>query len=128
MDPTNNEKPSLQLILDGKPVFESSGKWLYPLFELEDFLQDSPIDMPKAELHDKIIGKAAALLITRLEPGKVHGGVMSQRAMPVFDAAGIPYGYDQAVERILCKTEDLLADIDDIENAYSLLSRRAGRF
>lgn len=127
MDLTNNEKQSLQLILDGKLVFESSGKWLYPLFELEDFLQVTPIDISKADLRDKIIGKAAAFLITRLGPGKVYGGVMSQRAMPVFDAAGISYAYDHAVERILCKTEDILANIDDIETAYSLLSRRAGR-
>ena len=37
----------------------------------------------------------------------------------------VPFSCDELVDRILCRTEELLADIDDLEQAYRLLKRRA---
>ena len=31
---------SLEFIVDGRPLFTSTGKWLHPLFELERFLAE----------------------------------------------------------------------------------------
>ena len=57
---------TLTVLHEGKPIFTSFGKWLYPLFELEDYLAEHPIQPENLILQDKIIGKAAALLIHRL--------------------------------------------------------------
>ena len=118
---------SLQVIVDQKVSFESHGKWLYPLFDLEDFLQDHPLPMASALVRDKVIGKAAALLLIRLDAGRVHGELMSELAVETLTEADVPYTYDQWVPRIDCKTETLLAEVDDPEQAYAILCQRAGR-
>ena len=60
------KEPTLTVLRDGVPLFTSYGKWLHPLFELEDYLADHHISPASLVLQDKIIGKAAALLIHRL--------------------------------------------------------------
>ena len=61
-------QPTLELFSASQPVFSSAGKWLHPLFELEDFLDGagSGLDRASLSLRDRIAGKAAALLIVRL--------------------------------------------------------------
>ena len=51
---------SLTILKDGVPVFTSIGKWLHPLFELEDYLAEHSLEPRNLVLQDKIIGKAAA--------------------------------------------------------------------
>ena len=63
---TTAQAPTLTVLHNGTPIFTSFGKWLYPLFELEDYLAAHPIQPDTLILQDKIIGKAAALLILRL--------------------------------------------------------------
>ena len=118
---------SLKVTIDSKVIFQSDGKWLHPLFELEDFLHAHTYDMYKAVLWDKIIGKAAAFLIVRLGVGKVHGHVMSDLAVEVFQASATPFSYDERVNRIDCKTESILLNVDDPQEAYRILCKRAGR-
>ncbi len=122
----NNKQVSLQVIVGDRIVFESYGKWLYPLFELETWLQSHPVDMAKAELRDKVIGKAAALLMVRLGVRQVHGAVMSSLACDVFKARSIPFTFDECIKRIDCQTEIILKNIDDVEEAYQILRERAG--
>lgn len=106
-------------------VYKSSGKWLYPLFELEAYNQNKKLVLKKALYVDKVVGKASALLITRLGAGKVHGKIMSQLAIDVFCEANIPFSYDQLVEQVECKTELILKDVSDPEEAYQILKERA---
>ncbi len=127
MDSKTQEIPSLQVIFHEITVFSSFGKWLYPLFDLEDHLREHPLDMSQAEIRDKVIGKAAALLIVRLGTGRVYGETISDLGIAVFEAAYLPFSYGQRVPRIACKTEELLAEIDDLEEAYRILCQRAGR-
>lgn len=127
MDPTNRNTPSLQVVLDEKIVFSSLGKWLYPLFDLEDYLREHPLEMQRAEVRDKVIGKAAAFLILRLGAGSVYGETISDLGIAVFEAANLPYAYGLRVPKIDCKTEEILAEVDDFEEAYQILCKRAGR-
>jgi len=107
------------------PLFESRGKWLHPLFELTEFLalhpQISPSDLI---LRDRIIGRAAAFLILRM--GLLHVGsqIVSQRALSLFAQRGWQPAAETLVERISCQTEDLLADVNDIDEAWDLLQER----
>ena len=118
---------SLQVILDQKILFESDGKWLYPLFDLEEFVKTHSLTLTKAFVRDKVIGKAAALLLVRLGAGRIHGEVMSQLAVDTLTDFSVRHSYDLVVPRIECQTEMLLLDIDDPNEAYQLLCRRARR-
>lgn len=121
------KSPTLIVYKEQDIVFQSDGKWLYPLFSLEVFLQEHPIDMNSVCIHDKVVGKAAAMLIARLQPKRVHGVIMSELAVKFLNQYGLPYSFDQLVERVQCKTESLLLDVDDINEAYDILCKRAGR-
>ena len=59
-------------------------------------------------LQDKIIGKAAALMIHRLGFLKVEAGVLSRLGEAVLLQHRISYIYKQLVDRIHCQTEVLL--------------------
>jgi hypothetical protein len=109
-------------------IFQSEKKWLYPIFDLEDFLKANPYDHSTLHVHDKVVGKAAALLMIRLGVGSVHGEVMSKLADEVFTKADMKHSYDLLVERIDCQTEEILLHIDDANTAYEILCKRAKRY
>ena len=119
--------PSMQVLLDDEILFSSNGKWLYPLFDLEDYLKDHPELLRKATIWDKVIGKAAALLILRLGGNRVHGVLMSELGAEVLEKAGVAHSFDTLVPRIDCQTEEILKDIVDPDEAYEILCQRAGR-
>jgi hypothetical protein len=118
---------TLRVIQNGQLLYESDKRWLMPLFDLEKYLAAHPIDFSGVELHDKVIGKAAALLMIRLGTGSVHGDVMSVLASDILERNAIPHTYNTLVDRIDCQTEELLLEIDDPEAAYQILAERAHR-
>jgi len=119
--------PTLTVFHNGTPIFTSNGTWLHPLFELEAYLADHPVQPAHLLLQDKIIGKAAALLIHRLGFHTVKAGVLSRLGEAVLQCHGMVYTYEQLVDRIRCQTEELLATVEDPEEAYQLVKVRAGR-
>ena len=127
MASNQSKKPSLQVIVDEEVVFQSFGNWLYPIFDLEDHLRQTSLKMADAIVHDKVIGKAAALLLTRLNPAFIHGEVMSDLAINLLAQLNRKFSYNQRVARIDCKTEEILSDVNDPEIAYEILCKRANR-
>jgi zinc transport system ATP-binding protein len=123
---TTAHPPTLTVFHNGTPIFTSHGNWLHPLFELEEYLAEHAFQPAHLILQDKIIGKAAALLILRLEFRTVKAGVLSRLGQAVLQRHGIAYTYEQLVDRIHCQTEELLATVEDPEEAYRLLKVRAG--
>jgi Domain of unknown function (DUF1893) len=121
------QEPTLTVFRNGTPIFTSNGKWLHPLFELEVYLADHAFQPAQLLLQDKIIGKAAALMIHRLEFRTVKAGVLSRLGEAVLHRYGIAYSYEQLVDRIRCQTEELLSTVEDPEEAYQLVKIRAGR-
>jgi len=119
-------KHSLELKFEEKTIFSSNGKWLYPLFDLEKFLNKNDYDLSKLTLFDKIIGKASALIIVRLGIRKVSGGVVSKPAEAAFKEWGVEYTIDKSVNIIDCKTEKILMDISDPKEVYQIIKERAG--
>lgn len=118
---------SLIITLGSNEIFSSHSKWLYPLFELEDFFKSNSFNVDDLLLTDKIAGKAAAFLIVRLGFKKVHIHIISEGAITVFQKYGINLSYDQLVPRIQCKTEVLVNKDDDVDYVWQMLRRRAGR-
>lgn len=128
MPTSESHQPSLTVMMGEKIVFKSHKKWLYPLFDLEAFLADHPsIDIHQSFVKDKVIGKAAAMLISRLGPRQVHGVIMSELAVDVFQRFNILFQNEQLISRIDCQTERLLLDINDLEIAYQMLCDRASQ-
>jgi ABC-type Mn2+/Zn2+ transport system ATPase subunit len=118
---------SLIARMNGGIVFHSDGKWLHPLLDLEDEIHRRGWDGALLELEDKIVGRAAAFLMVRLGVRRVFAHVLSRIAEDVFVSYGVDYRYGELVPRIACKTEEILANIDDPEEAAILVQRRAGR-
>jgi hypothetical protein len=116
---------SLELLSEGRRVFASRGRWLHPLLELEEFLRSRPLDRRTLSLRDKIVGRAAALLIVRLGIPEVHAGILSRCGEAVFRERGVRCTRDSLVDRIACRTEDLLADVSDPEAAHAIIVERA---
>ena len=108
-------------------VFYSNGKWLYPLFELEEFLATTDHEPSQLVLKDKIVGRAAALLEIRLGVGYVKAGILSRLGKQALEEHNVKYEYQTLVERIMCKTEEILIDEHDPERAYLILKARANR-
>ena len=118
---------TLRAYLGEQEIFSSTGKWLYPLFELEEFLRTSSYPPQSLRLEDKIVGKAAALLFVRLGIRQVKAGVLSKLGREVLERHNVQYRASQIVERIDCQTEILLSGVEDPEQAYRIVAKRAGR-
>ena len=118
-------EPSLELVQNGTVLFTSSLRWLHPLLELEGFLASSSVDVSRCLLRDKIVGRAAALLMVRLGIRAVHAGLLSRLGEAVFVDRGVRYSYDSLVDRIACRTEDLLKKVTDPEEAHRVIVARA---
>jgi zinc transport system ATP-binding protein len=118
---------SLIVSLNDQIIFTSDQHWLYPLFELEDYIKKNAIIADHLFLKDKIAGKAAACLIVFFGIKRCHIELLSERAIPVFKTYGIEFTYDKLVDHIQCRTEDLINDKMSIDEAYLFLRKRAGR-
>lgn len=118
---------SLIVSLNDQTVFTSDQHWLYPLFELGDYIKLNAIVADHLFLKDKIAGKAAACLIVYFGIKQCHIELLSERAIPVFKTYGIEFTYDNLVDHIQCRTEDLINDKMSIDEAYLFLRKRAGR-
>ncbi|NCB01270.1 MAG: DUF1893 domain-containing protein [Spirochaetia bacterium] len=116
---------SLQMVdIEGFVIFETTGKWLYPLFELEQFLIKQNIEPKSYFLHDRIAGRAAAALTYRLGFRYVKAHTMSSLATSLYDRLGVTFSYDVLVDSILCQTEKMFEDIDDIDYIYDVIDKR----
>jgi hypothetical protein len=115
---------SLEFVIDGRTVFTSAGRWLHPLFELERYLSERGIDGSAGEVHDKIVGRGSAFLIARLGIRRVHAGLLSRLGKEVFDRSGIACSWDALTDEIACRTEGLLRDVTETEEAYRILLER----
>ena len=106
-------KNSLEVYRDKRLIFSSTGKWLYPLFDLEDFLKDKNLEPHRLLVRDKIVVKAAAFLLVRLKIARLRAGLLGELAKSVLDRYKVYYEYGQLMERVLCKTQE--ADENYIE-------------
>lgn len=116
---------TLEVFHKEKCIFSSDKNWLHPLFELERFLADRDDDPKTLVAHDKIVGKAAALLWARLGIGYLNAGILSLPGQEALEKRGIEYHYETLVDRIACQTEEILIDELDPETAYAMLKARA---
>ena len=92
---------------------------------MEDFLANTDYEPATLTVRDKIVGRAAALLLIRLGIRDVRAGIMSKLGREALEKYGVKYEYDTLVDRIDFRTEEILVNEFDLENAYAMLRQRA---
>jgi ABC-type Mn2+/Zn2+ transport system ATPase subunit len=117
---------SLKVYAGEKCIFESSGKWLYPLFELEEYIDNENINAADLYLHDKVAGRAAASLITGMGFKNCFIDLISKGALEVFKKHGIKCSYSDIVENIDCMTEKIITPDMNPDQVYTIIKKRAG--
>jgi hypothetical protein len=120
---------SLLIFRGGAPIFENSGGGMRPLL-----LAISSLGRKKLRgtvVVDKIVGKAAALLIAYFKPRIVYCGTLSRRAEIILTRYKIPYIAEETVPEIcrpkskeLCPFEESVLNVETPLQAYRHLVLR----
>ncbi len=111
-------------VISGDDVFTSQERGVKPLLFL---LKEKKEFLKGASVADKVIGKAAALLMALGEIKEVHTLIISEPAIKVFEKHNIPCFYDKKVDRIVNRTGDGLCPMEtlclDVENPQEAFDR-----
>ncbi|MBE6713703.1 MAG: DUF1893 domain-containing protein [Ruminococcaceae bacterium] len=106
----------------------STEKGLKPLIM---WLEKDGEFLRSASVADKIIGRAAAMIMVKGGVAEVYGGVMSRGAVAVFEEAGIPCSFSNTCIAIsnrrgdgICPMEKAVSRISDPEEAYKILREK----
>ncbi len=106
--------------------FTSKERGVKPLMHL---LKEKKGFLKGASVADKVIGKAAALLMALGEIKEVHTLIISEPAIKVFEKYNIPCFYDKKVTRIvnragdgLCPMETLCLDVENPQEAFDRIT------
>lgn len=115
------------VIKNGESCYTFTERGIRPLMSLIE----SGTDLQGAVAADKVVGKAAALLMVRCRIGAVYAAVISEPAIKVLENAGIGCEYGALVARIqnrrgdgLCPMESAVMELTDADEAYAVLKDR----
>lgn len=115
-------------VVSNGEVFTSEERGVKPLLRL---LTEKKGFLKGASVADKVIGKAAALLMVLGEIKEVYTHIISEPAIQVFENQNIIFYYDEKVTRIvnrigdgLCPMESLCLDIDDPKEAFLAIKNK----
>ncbi len=112
----------------GKEIYISTERGIKPIVEL---LRNKPDALKDAVVCDKVIGKAAALLLAYGEIKELYTPVLSRPAEAILKKYHIQYQYDRLVDRIknragdgLCPMETMAMDLQTAEEAFAVFSEK----
>ena len=115
-------------VVSNGEVFTSQERGVKPLLHL---LSEKKGFLKGASVADKVIGKAAALLMVLGEIKEVHTLIISEPAIKVFEKYNIPCFYDKKVTRIvnragdgLCPMETLCLDVEEPKEAFTKIKEK----
>ena len=118
-----NGEATCVLMKDGIIIDKTSGIGVKPIL---GFLESN--NLKQMQVADKVIGKAAAMLLTLGGVTYVHGEIMSKSGQDYLQKNGIANSYGLLVENIinrdgtdLCPLEKSVVDIDDLQEGYQAI-------
>lgn len=118
-------------VVSNGEVFTSQERGVKPLLFL---LKEKKEFLKGASVADKVIGKAAALLMVLGEIKEVHTLIISEPAIKIFEKYNIPCFYDKKVDRIinrtgdgLCPMETLCLDVENPQEAFCLIDTKVNK-
>src|SRR5690554_3849311 len=111
---------SVVLVKDGDIIEKSNDKGIKPLFDIyvyrKEILKDSSVA-------DRVIGKAAAMIVANGGIKKLYAGIISEKAIEILEDYNIEYEYGKRVPIILnrdgsdlCPIEKLSQDAKDVDD------------
>jgi len=122
LDKTGN---SLMIYSHGQLIFQSTSKGIRPHLEAIDKHGES---LRGTLMVDKIVGRAAALLILYSEAAEAHTQVLSRPGKQVLDMHGLPTSYVELTDHIklkdgsiYCPFERMVQGVTDPGEAYAAI-------
>ncbi len=92
---------SLVIVKNGKVLFKSKAQGIHGLLQAIDTLSG---DLRGSSVVDKIVGRAAALLLVHIRARAVYAAIASRDGLAVLEENDIPAEYDTLAPQILDKT------------------------
>ncbi len=125
------EKENLTCVIRQKEhLYKFTERGIRPFMSL----LENGTDLTGAACADKVVGKAAALLMQKAGIATLYAGIISEPATKVLTDAGIEYEYGTLVPRIqnrkgdgLCPMESAVMDITDADEAYRVLKAKLNK-
>ncbi len=108
--------------------YESKKKGVAPLY---DPLEKKPDFFKGCDVADRVIGKAAAMLLIKGKIKKLHAHLISEHAIQILDQYHISYTYDEKVPFIqnrtgtgMCPMEEAVLSITNIEEGFKAITEK----
>lgn len=124
---------TFMLVKDQEILFESKRSGLAPLIELIE--EHRSEELSDSYVFDKVVGKAAALLICLIQAKWVFTTTLSHSAREVLNGNKIPYEVEHIVDKITppgeksqCPFEKAVANIMDPQTAYEVIKTKLEAF
>lgn len=121
-------KITFAAVLQNGKLVTSEKKGIAPMIAL---LEEDMEILRGAYVADRVIGRAAALLMEKAGAAAAYGGIVSAHALRAFAKSGIPFIYDKEVEYIInrtktgmCPMEQTVLLIEDADAAYEALKQK----
>ena len=122
---TKLENHSLLVYKDGNISFQDE-HGIQPLL-----IQIKKKGLKNAIAVDKVIGKAAALLMVYGKVKQVHTNIIAKDAIKIFEKYKVKYSYNEIVDHIqnmtkdgLCPMEQKVLNIDSPKKAYKIFTKK----
>lgn len=115
-------------VLSDGTLITSEKKGIAPMMAL---LEEDKDILKGAHVADRVIGRAAALLMEKAGVAAAFGELVSSHALKAFGKSGIPFTYGKEADYIInrtktgmCPMEQTVLDIEDAEEAYEALRKK----
>ncbi len=122
-----NEKATL-VAINGKEIYISHSRGVAPILEKID---ENPSFFCGASVADKVIGKAAAMLLSKYKIAAIHAQLISEKAIEYFECTPIDVTYGELVPYIInrdktdmCPMEKCVLNTTDEDEAENLIRKK----
>lgn len=126
LDRLRAEGLSLLILRDDEAIFSSREEGMRPLVRAIEGLGLERLR--GCVVMDRVVGKAAALSICLFGASEVHCGVISERAIQVFEKRRVPYYAERTIPEVMdrsgrnvCPFERSVLDVDEPEAGFERL-------
>ena len=123
---------SIVVVKEENIVHTSNKNGLMPILDLYD---SNKSILDNASVADKVIGKAAALLLVNANIKDLYAELISENAIPVLDNANIKYEYNKKVKEIrnrdnsaMCPMEKLALESKDADDLINKIKEKFNKW
>lgn len=97
-------------VIRGDFIYTSKDKGVKPILSNLKIEEDFFLD---AYVADRVIGKAAALLLVKGKVKEIYGELISEHAIKVLEEYSIPFSYDTKVPYIMNRTHNGMCPLEE---------------